>query len=46
VSLPGATWLQLAAWSAIGLLIYGLYGRRHSRLRAAPPSAPGDSLTA
>jgi basic amino acid/polyamine antiporter, APA family len=43
VSLPGATWLQLAAWSAIGLLIYGLYGRRHSRLRAASSSAAGGS---
>lgn len=41
LSLPGATWLQLAAWSAIGLLIYGLYGRRHSQLRAATPSAAG-----
>lgn len=42
VSLPGATWLQLCAWSALGLLIYAVYGRRHSRLRGAP-SASGAS---
>jgi APA family basic amino acid/polyamine antiporter len=34
VSLPGGTWLQLCAWSALGLVIYLAYGRRHSRLRA------------
>ena len=41
LSLPGATWLQLLLWSALGLIIYGAYGRRHSRLRAAAASAPG-----
>lgn len=39
VSLPGGTWLQLCAWSALGLVIYAAYGRRHSRLAAAAPSA-------
>lgn len=38
VSLPGSTWLQLAAWGALGLLIYAAYGRRHSRLGGAGPS--------
>jgi len=39
VSLPGGTWLQLCAWSALGLIIYAAYGRRHSRLRGAPSAA-------
>ena len=38
LSLPAATWLQLLVWSALGLLIYTLYGRRHSRLRGAAPA--------
>jgi APA family basic amino acid/polyamine antiporter len=41
LSLPAATWLQLIGWSALGLLIYATYGRHHSRLRRATPSAPG-----
>jgi APA family basic amino acid/polyamine antiporter len=34
LSLPAATWLQLLGWSALGLVLYAAYGRRHSRLRA------------
>jgi len=45
LSLPGATWLQLLAWSALGLVIYAAYGRRHSRLGAAVPSAGGGGGT-
>ncbi len=33
-SLPAATWLRLLVWLAIGLLVYALYGRSHSALRA------------
>ena len=31
-SLPGSTWVRLGIWSVLGLLIYFLYGRNHSKL--------------
>jgi APA family basic amino acid/polyamine antiporter len=31
-SLPGDTWIRLIVWLAIGLLIYFLYGKNHSRI--------------
>jgi APA family basic amino acid/polyamine antiporter len=33
VSLPPDTWVRLAVWTAIGFLIYGFYGYKHSALR-------------
>ena len=41
VSLSGLTWIRLAVWLVIGMFIYFLYGRKHSRVqRAAVTPAP------
>ena len=40
-SLPHGTWLRLVVWSALGILMYLVYGYRHSRLRAAQPTPRG-----
>jgi APA family basic amino acid/polyamine antiporter len=34
-SLPVDTWMRLAVWTAVGVLVYAVYGYHHSRLRAA-----------
>ena len=39
LQLPRITWIRFAAWLVGGLLIYFLYGIRHSRLASRKPAA-------
>jgi APA family basic amino acid/polyamine antiporter len=32
LSLPAITWLRFAIWMLIGLLVYFVYSKRHSKL--------------
>jgi APA family basic amino acid/polyamine antiporter len=38
--LPLDTWLRFVVWMALGLALYFVYGRRHSRLRLNPEEPP------
>ena len=42
LGLPGETWVRFAAWLAIGLALYFMYGYQHSRIRQGP-TGPGPS---
>ncbi|MFF5128838.1 amino acid permease [Streptomyces syringium] len=45
LNLTGETWLRFAAWMVLGVVVYFVYGRRHSRLGKADasvtPAPPG-----
>jgi basic amino acid/polyamine antiporter, APA family len=41
--LPLTTWIRFVAWLAAGMLIYGFYGYRHSRLRRAAVAAHAET---
>ncbi len=49
ISLPPVTWLRLLVWLVVGLIIYFLYGRHHSRVQAGAPVhvhiPPGQTYT-
>jgi len=45
-SLPGENWLRLFVWMAAGLVIYDLYGRRHSVLAEQRAAAASISMRA
>jgi APA family basic amino acid/polyamine antiporter len=38
--LPPSSWARFVGWLVVGLVFYGFYGYRHSRLRARSPGAP------
>jgi APA family basic amino acid/polyamine antiporter len=33
LSLPLETWVRFAVWLVVGLVIYNLFGKKHSQLR-------------
>jgi APA family basic amino acid/polyamine antiporter len=44
--LPQATWVRFAGWLVVGVLIYLLYGYRHSRVRRMQAAVDTESRAA
>jgi APA family basic amino acid/polyamine antiporter len=44
--LPGTTWVRFLVWLVVGLVIYFLYSRHHSRLRHGKGPVAGDDGSA
>ncbi|MEP6611736.1 MAG: amino acid permease C-terminal domain-containing protein [Mucilaginibacter sp.] len=42
VSLPLDTWIRLAVWMVIGLVIYFTYSKKHSLIRKGIINLPND----
>jgi APA family basic amino acid/polyamine antiporter len=40
LNLASTTWIRFGVWMAVGLVVYFLYSRRHSRLAREPSSGP------
>ena len=45
LGLPRATWERLVIWMILGVVVYFVYGRKHSRLRIAELRLPISGLT-
>ncbi|MFH5821440.1 amino acid permease [Georgenia sp. AZ-5] len=41
LNLPAETWVRFGLWIVVGLILYFLYGRRHSRLATGTPGTLG-----
>jgi hypothetical protein len=41
LNLPAGTWVRFFIWMAIGVVVYFLYGRTHSRLHGEPVGRHG-----
>ncbi|WP_152204451.1 amino acid permease [Georgenia thermotolerans] len=44
LNLPAETWLRFAIWMAIGLVLYFVYSRQHSRLAPGAAGGAGEEL--